>query len=135
VTGGDRPSAARRSAGDETLSIIRWNAGRFSELGASNVRQSQSSNQIANETGNPAGAALLRLGGSERAVAANELTSELNSAEKAASSSRIRALLGERLRDYYDRLQHIPPSDRIRALVTQLEQRIQEEGADQQAPN
>ena len=59
----------------------------------------------------------------------NELTSGLNPAEKAASSSRIRAVLGERLRDYYGRLQHMPPSDRIQALVRQLEQRMQEETA------
>jgi hypothetical protein len=69
-------------------------------------------------------------------VAANELTSELNPAEKAASSSRIRALLGERLRDYYARLQHIPASDRIQALVVQLEQRLQqEEGTGAEAAN
>ena len=60
-------------------------------------------------------------------MAANELTSGLTSADKAASSSRIRAVLGERLRDFYDRLQHIPPSDRIEALVKQLEQRMREE--------
>ena len=60
-------------------------------------------------------------------MAANELTSGLTPADKAASSSRIRAVLGERLRDYYDRLQHMPPSDRIQDLVKQLEQRMQEE--------
>jgi hypothetical protein len=62
------------------------------------------------------------------AVAANELTSDHNPTEKAVSSSRIRALLGERLKDYYARLQHIPASDRIQVLVLQLEKKLQEEG-------
>jgi hypothetical protein len=73
-------------------------------------------------------------------VGGNEQSSDLNPADKAASSSRIRAILGERLKDYYGRLQHIPPSERIQALMTQLEQKMQEErpdapGADRRASN
>jgi hypothetical protein len=68
-------------------------------------------------------------------VGANELTSELTPADKAASSSRIRAILGERLKDYYGRLQHMPPSDRIQALMVQLEQKMQDENPDAPSTN
>lgn len=58
-------------------------------------------------------------------MSASELTLTEKSADKAASS-RLRAHLGELLKAYYDRLQHMPAPDRIQTLLQQLEQRVEE---------
>ena len=58
------------------------------------------------------------------------LAKHLVTVENTARNRAIRAHLGERLRAYYDCMQHAPPADRLAKLIEYLGERLDAENGE-----
>ena len=71
----------------------------------------------------PDAGAQVHSGGKQGAVSTNEITPP----ERAVLNPEVRALLGQRLRAYYDHVRHIPVSDTLADLLKQVEVQLDSE--------